>query len=109
LALAICAPAIANADVRLRWYVIASGGGESSGGGFRLDGTIGQPAVARLSGGNYTLQGGFWVEPRGAIPSATPTPTWTSTLTPTRTTTATATTTGQPPHAVYLPILMKRY
>src|SRR5438105_13370401 len=42
------------------WYTIDGGGGTSSGGSFTLSGTIGQPDVATLSGGNYTLQGGFW-------------------------------------------------
>jgi hypothetical protein len=48
------------ADSRLQRYVIAGGGGESSGGNFRLHGTIGQPAVAVLIGGDLTLEGGFW-------------------------------------------------
>jgi len=40
------------------------GGGEmfSSGGGFELSGTIGQPDAGVLSGGNFTLAGGFWFE-----------------------------------------------
>jgi len=49
-----------RADSRLPRYVIAGGGGESSGGNFRLHGTIGQPTVALMSGGGFALQGGFW-------------------------------------------------
>jgi len=46
------------------WYTIAGGGGSSSGasGGatYSVTGTIGQPATATMSGGSYTLTGGFW-------------------------------------------------
>ena len=42
-------------------YVIAGGGGTSSGGDYTLSGTVGQPSAGTpLSGGAYTLQGGFW-------------------------------------------------
>jgi hypothetical protein len=41
--------------------VIAGGGSTSTGGQFRLDGTIGQNIAGRVSGGgNYLLRGGFW-------------------------------------------------
>jgi hypothetical protein len=43
------------------WYTIDGGGGTSTGGVYSVTGTIGQPdAGALMSGGNYTLQGGFW-------------------------------------------------
>jgi len=43
------------------WYTMDGGGGISTGGVYSVTGTIGQPdAGALLSGGNYTLQGGFW-------------------------------------------------
>jgi hypothetical protein len=60
VALTLSAVATAHADSRLQRYVIAGGGGESSAGNFRVHGTIGQPAVALLSGGNFSLRGGFW-------------------------------------------------
>ena len=41
-------------------FVIASGGGASAGGTFALNGTIGQPDAGAMSGGNYSLAGGFW-------------------------------------------------
>ncbi len=45
----------------INWYKIAGGGGTSSGGSFSLSGTIGQPdASGALTGGNYSLVGGFW-------------------------------------------------
>lgn len=41
-------------------HVIASGGGMSSGGGFDLDGTIGEIGAGEtLSGGSFTLDGGY--------------------------------------------------
>jgi hypothetical protein len=42
------------------WYSIDGGGGTSSGGGYSLSGTIGQADTGVMSGGNFTLQGGFW-------------------------------------------------
>jgi hypothetical protein len=43
------------------WYKIAGGGGTSTGGVYSISGTIGQPdASGVMSGGNYSLVGGFW-------------------------------------------------
>lgn len=43
------------------WHKIAGGGGTSSGGPYSVSGTIGQPdASATMTGGNYSLTGGFW-------------------------------------------------
>jgi hypothetical protein len=43
------------------WYKIAGGGGTSSNGQYTLSGTIGQhDAGGPLTGGNYSLTGGFW-------------------------------------------------
>lgn len=43
------------------WFTTDGGGGTSSGGAYFISGTIGQPdAGPVLSGGNYTLTGGFW-------------------------------------------------
>ncbi len=45
----------------LSWWTVDGGGGESSGGGYTLVGTGGQPdAGVLMSGGSYTLAGGFW-------------------------------------------------
>jgi len=45
----------------LSWFTIDGGGGTSTAGAFQLDGTIGQPdAGAPLTGGPYSLTGGFW-------------------------------------------------
>ena len=43
------------------WYKIAGGGGTSTGGTYQVSGTIGQSdASGAISGGNYSLTGGFW-------------------------------------------------
>ena len=43
------------------WYKIAGGGGTSTGGVYSVSGTIGQPdASGAVTGGNYSLTGGFW-------------------------------------------------
>jgi hypothetical protein len=43
------------------WYKTAGGGGTSTNGRYSLSGTIGQPdAGAPMSGGNYSVSGGFW-------------------------------------------------
>jgi hypothetical protein len=42
------------------WYKIAGGGGTSTGGAYQVSGTIGQPDAGAMSGGNYSLTGGFW-------------------------------------------------
>ena len=45
----------------LTWSTIDGGGYTfSEGGGYSLGGTIGQPDAGVLSGGGYTLAGGFW-------------------------------------------------
>jgi hypothetical protein len=52
----------------LSWFTIDGGGGVSSGGGYTLAGTIGQPDAATLSGGPYTITGGFWSIIGGVTP-----------------------------------------
>ena len=43
------------------WYKIAGGGGTSTGGTYQVSGTIGQhDASGAMSGGNYSVTGGFW-------------------------------------------------
>jgi hypothetical protein len=44
----------------ISWHAIAGGGGSSTGGVYTVTGTIGQPAAGHLSGGNYSIDGGFW-------------------------------------------------
>jgi hypothetical protein len=87
-------------------WVVAGGGGGSTGGAYGLDGTIGQSAAGRITGGSYTLDSGYWAfedaqvieERRGfvylpmvgrSIPVPTRTPTRTPSVPPTRTPTST--------------------
>lgn len=43
------------------WYKIAGGGGTSTGGNYAVSGTIGQhDASGAMSGGAYSVTGGFW-------------------------------------------------
>jgi len=45
----------------INWYKIAGGGGTSTNGQYSVSGTIGQPdAGVTMSGGNYSVTGGFW-------------------------------------------------
>jgi hypothetical protein len=45
----------------LSWNTVDGGGTTwSEGGGYSLGGTVGQPDAGVLSGGGYTLAGGFW-------------------------------------------------
>jgi hypothetical protein len=52
------------------WHTIDGGSGTSTGGVYAVSGTIGQPdAGGPMTGGNFSLTGGFW-----ALPIAVPTP-----------------------------------
>jgi len=44
----------------ITWWTIDGGGGTSTGGGYTLSGTIGQPDAGTMTDGSYTLVGGFW-------------------------------------------------
>ncbi|MGP8240135.1 MAG: hypothetical protein ACLQVW_32630 [Limisphaerales bacterium] len=45
----------------IEWYKVSGGGGASANGQYSLSGTIGQPdASSAMTGGNYSLTGGFW-------------------------------------------------
>jgi hypothetical protein len=50
----------ARAQYAIDWFTMDGGGGQSSGGVYTLNGTIGQPDAATSSSGSYTLEGGFW-------------------------------------------------
>jgi hypothetical protein len=64
----------------LSWWTVDGGGYTfSSGGGFQVGGTVGQPDAGVLSSGGYVLDGGFW---RGGAATS-------------------------PPRDVYLPLVLK--
>lgn len=127
--------ALAAGDYTLSWWTVDGGGATfSSGGSYGLGSTAGQPDAGLLTGGDYTLGGGFWYGAVAQPPTSSPTPTATATgtatptptgtpgpsptatvtptVTPTRTATltptATATDTVTPPaNVVYLPLLCR--
>jgi hypothetical protein len=53
-ALAVCAQSYS-----IEWFTI-DGGGTSTGGVYSVSGTIGQPDAGAMSGGNFSVTGGFW-------------------------------------------------
>jgi hypothetical protein len=63
--IAFCLPASAQ-QYSIDWYKVAWGGGITTGGlmigtNYSVSGTIGQHDTRRpMTGGNYSLTGGFW-------------------------------------------------
>ncbi len=53
---------VGGGDFDLTWHTIdGGGGGSSTGGGFELAGTVGQhDAGPAMTGGTFSLLGGFW-------------------------------------------------
>lgn len=77
LFLGLLIPTISFAqNYSIDWYEIAGGGGTSTGATYQVTGTIGQPdASGAMTGGSYSLTGGFWslisvVQTAGAPTSA---------------------------------------
>ncbi|HUA66461.1 MAG TPA: hypothetical protein VME24_11475 [Alphaproteobacteria bacterium] len=61
IALLLLIPAAMAQSYSINWYKVAGGGGVSTGGTYAVSGTIGQPdASMPMTGGNYSLTGGFW-------------------------------------------------
>src|SRR5882757_4471725 len=61
LLLALSASSLWAQSYSIDWYKIAGGGGTSTNGQYSISGTIGQPdASLAMSGGNYSVTGGFW-------------------------------------------------
>src|SRR5215471_8224864 len=61
LAFCLLLPALSQAQTySIDWFTVDGGGGTSTGGVYSLSGTIGQPDAGHMSGGNFTLDGGFW-------------------------------------------------
>jgi hypothetical protein len=62
LFLGLLFPAVSFAQsYAIDWYKIAGGGGTSTGGVYAVSGTIGQhDAGGVMTGGSYSLVGGFW-------------------------------------------------
>jgi hypothetical protein len=62
LLLSLLVPAVSQSQsYSIDWYKVAGGGGTSTGGVYAVSGTIGQhDAGGPMTGGNYSLTGGFW-------------------------------------------------
>jgi hypothetical protein len=57
----VCVPALSGEGYDLSWSTVDGGGGTfSTGGSYSLGGTAGQPDAGLLTGGVYSLGGGFW-------------------------------------------------
>jgi hypothetical protein len=54
------APTTQAQPYAIDWWTVGGGGGNSAGGDFALSGTAGQSGTGRMSGGSYSLEGGFW-------------------------------------------------
>jgi hypothetical protein len=50
----------AHGQYAIDWWTVDGGGGASTGGVYAVTGTMGQPEAGRMSGGSFTLEGGFW-------------------------------------------------
>jgi len=51
----------------LSWHVVPGGGGQSTGGGLAVSGSLGQPIVGTSQGAGFGVTGGFWTF-GGALP-----------------------------------------
>jgi hypothetical protein len=61
--LLLALPKLQAQSYAIDWYKVAGGGGTSTGSVYSISGTIGQPDASAnnaISGGNYSLTGGFW-------------------------------------------------
>jgi hypothetical protein len=74
--LALCVVILASslpvsAQFSINWFSMDGGGGTSSGGVFSVSGTLGQPdAGVAMTGGPYSLTGGFWAFQASETPGA---------------------------------------
>ena len=60
LALASVALAQSGAGYSLSWWTVDGGGTTSTSANYALTGTIGQADTGVVTGGTYSLTGGFW-------------------------------------------------
>ena len=67
-ALLACVATLAWAQYDISWYTVDGGGGmQAMGGPYTLGGTIGQPDAGVMTGGTFSLTGGFWVGGSGLV------------------------------------------
>jgi hypothetical protein len=69
LTIALLAGTRAASILTIDWWSVDGGGDRSSGGAYVLDHTTGQADAGVLSGGAFTVTGGYWVValPRSSI------------------------------------------
>jgi len=61
LAVFACSLSALAQSYSIDWYKVSGGGGTSTNGQYAISGTIGQhDASGPMTGGNYSLTGGFW-------------------------------------------------
>ena len=53
-------PNALDEGMAIPWWTVDTGGGASQGGPYSINGTAGQADAATLTGGIYTLKGGYW-------------------------------------------------
>jgi hypothetical protein len=58
--LTLAASVVQAQDFSIDWWTIDGGCSSSIGGSYEVTGTVGQPDAGVMSGGPFTLQGGFW-------------------------------------------------
>jgi hypothetical protein len=51
---------VTSGQQSIDWWTADGGGGTSTGGVYAVSGTIGQPDAGGMSGGSFSLTGGFW-------------------------------------------------
>jgi hypothetical protein len=67
-----CFPALAQ--LAIPWHTIAGGAGASTGGVYAVSGTIGQPEAGEpMTGGQFSVTGGFWAMPQVVQSEGAPT------------------------------------
>jgi hypothetical protein len=66
LSICLLALRLGAQNYSIDWFTIDGGGGVCAGGVFAVSGTIGQPDAGAMSGGNFSVSGGFWsLDPLG--------------------------------------------
>jgi hypothetical protein len=60
ISLLLFAPIAAAQNFSVDWFTVDGGGGTSAAGSFAVSGTVAQPDSGSMSGGAYSVVGGFW-------------------------------------------------
>src|SRR3954470_24608897 len=60
------------AQYSIGWFSLDGGGGSSTGATYVATGTVGQSDAGRMTGNNFTVEGGFWSVIAAQTPGAPP-------------------------------------